>query len=363
MILVTGGTGFVGREVVAALLARGHRVRLLVRNPRRAAAWAHHPQVEIIRGDALQPETLPPALQGVETVVHLIGIIAETSKVTFEQAHTGATRHLLEAARGTGVTRWLQMSAEGTRMGATSRYHRTKWQAEELVRGSGLDWTIFRPSLIYGHDEYDRLLNLLRRVLSPPLSLLTLDSLPLLEEGKPLVQPVSVREVAHCFAQAVTHAGSIRKTYDLVGPVAFSWREMVEKIALDLGRSTVYEEFPATLFPRVVLIAAVVLLPVLIFGGLIAGWFGYLPAEAGGVVWIFLALLLWRKRRTVIFSIPGEPLLLLARLIKTSAPRSLQFQEQLHMALEDNIGDPAPAMKAFAYTPETFEQGLRNLSS
>src|SRR5271154_4506774 len=160
MILVTGGTGFVGHEVVGELLALGYRVRLLARHPERADSFAHHPRVELVQGDALRPDTLPAAMAG-------------------EQAHTEATRNVLAAAKQAGVTRWVQMSAIGTRPFARSRYHLTKWEAEELVRQSGLDWTIFRPSLIYGHDERDRLLNLLRRALSWPLDFLQLYSFPL----------------------------------------------------------------------------------------------------------------------------------------------------------------------------------------
>src|SRR5271154_4990836 len=177
MILVTGGTGFVGHEVVGELLALGYRVRLLTRHPDRRNRFTGHPRVECVQGDALRPDTLPAAMAGVEAVIHLIGIIAETSRVTYEQAHTEATRNLLAAAKQAGVTRWVQMSAIGTRPFARSRYHLTKWEAEELVRQSGLDWTIFRPSLIYGHDEHDRLLNLLRLALSGPADLIQLHSL------------------------------------------------------------------------------------------------------------------------------------------------------------------------------------------
>ncbi|HEY0257643.1 MAG TPA: SDR family NAD(P)-dependent oxidoreductase, partial [Candidatus Methylacidiphilales bacterium] len=202
MILVTGGTGFVGQEIVRELVAQGYRVRLLARHPERADSLGDRPEIVRVRGDVLKPETLPAAMNGVEAVIHLIGVIAETSQVTFEQAHTEVTSHLLAAAKKAGVTRYLQMSALGTRAGARSRYHITKWEAEELVRRSGMDWTIFRPSLIYGYDERDRLLNLLRRLLSWPLDLLQLRAFPLLNGGRALVQPVSVREVAHCFVRA-----------------------------------------------------------------------------------------------------------------------------------------------------------------
>ncbi len=362
MILVTGGTGFVGQEVVGELLALGYKVRLLVRHPQRAARFAHHPRVELVRGDALQPETLPAAMAGVRAVIHLIGIIAETSRVTFEQAHVDATRHLLAAARQSGVTRWIQMSAAGTRAKAPSRYHLTKWEAEELVRQSGLDWTIFRPSLIYGHDERDRLLNLLRLALSAPFDLIQLYSFPLLNGGRAHVQPVNVREVAHCFAHAVAKEAGIGRTYDLVGPVSLTWREMVGKILAALGKKALYEEIPLLLLLRGLLwLAVILLLPGLVITGLATDWLS-LPAAIGCAgVWAVLAVIACRWRRVILFSLPVEPLRMAGLGLNAVAPRGLQFSEQLKMAEEDNVGDPRPAARTFAYEPESFEQGLERL--
>jgi NADH dehydrogenase len=358
MILVTGGTGFVGREVVVELLALGYRVRLLARHPERGNAFVHHPRVELVQGDALRPDTLSAAMAGVVAVVHLIGIIAETSRVTYEQAHVEATRNILAAAKQAGVTRWVQMSAIGTRPFARSRYHLTKWQAEELVRQSGLDWTIFRPSLIYGHDERDRLLNLLRRALSWPLDFLQLYSLPLLDGGEPLIQPVSVREVARCFALAPAKESSIGQTYDLVGPVSFSWREMVFKIMTALGKTGLYEEIPLLLILRKLLWWMTFLLPFLIVAGLATGTLGVAQAELGAALWVALFLTARRWRQVILYGVPGEPLILAGEALNAFAPRGLQCSEVLKMAVEDNVGDPRPAATTFAYVPETFEQGL-----
>ena len=204
-------------------------------------------------------------MAGVKAVVHLIGIITETSRMTYEQAHTEATRNVLAAAKHAGVTRWVQMSAIGTRPHARSRYHQTKWAAEELVRASGMDWTILRPSLIYGYDQDDRLLNLFRRVLSPPVGAFTLFSFGLINGGAPFIQPVSVREVAHCFALAPATPAALGQTIDLVGPVAMSWREMIFKVLGALKKRGVYQEVPGLLILRgllwlaIVLVAAVVL--------------------------------------------------------------------------------------------------------
>ena len=358
MILVTGGTGFVGREVVRELVALGYPVRLLVRHPERATPVAHHARIELTQGDALQPESLSAAMAGVQAVVHLIGIIAETSHVTFEQAHVEATRNVLAAAKEAGVTRWIQMSAIGTRPHASSRYHLTKWQAEELVRQSGLDWTIFRPSLIYGYDERDRLLNMLRLTLSWPLDFIQLYSFPLLNGGEPLIQPVSVREVAHCFALAPAKEAGIGRTYDLVGPVAFSWREMIFKILTALGKKGLYEEIPLLLILRALLWLATLLLPCLLIAGLATGTIHPTLAEVGAGFWVVLLLVAARWRNTIVFNVPGAPLILASEPLNTFSPRGLRCSELLKMAVEDNFGDPRPAAETFDYVPESFEQGL-----
>ena len=361
MILVTGGTGFVGREVVGELVAMGQRVRLLVRHPDRAKSLARHPQVELIQGDALQADTLPPAMAGVKAVIHLIGIITETSHVTYEQAHTEATRNLLAAAKEAGVTRWVQMSAIGTRPHARSRYHLTKWAAEELVRHSGLDWTILRPSLIYGYDEHDRLLNLLRLTLSWPFDFLQLYSFPLLNGGESGIQPVSVREVARCFALAPAKEAAIGRTFDLVGPVSFSWREMVLNIMSALGKQGIYEEVPILLLLRAFLALATLLLPCLLIADLAIGTLAPAAAEIGAGLWVVLLLAARRWRQTIIYGIPGAPLILAAEALNSFAPRELRASEVLKMAVEDNTGNPLPAAETFGYVPETFEQGLAKI--
>jgi uncharacterized protein YbjT (DUF2867 family) len=361
MILITGGTGFVGREVVRELLARGYRVRVLARRPEHAVDPQKNSALEIVPGDVLKPETLPPALAGVKTVIHLVGIIAETPRVTFEQAHTEATRNVLAAAKRAGVTRHLQMSALGTRPGARSRYHLSKWEAEELVRQSGMDWTIFRPSLIYGYDDRDRLLNLLRKALSWPLDFILLDTFPVLDGGKARIQPVSIREVAHCFAHAVSSETAIGETYDLVGPVDFSWREMVVKVARAMGKGVLDHRIPLALFTRLLLWVAALLLPVLAVAGLAMERLSLAWAEifAGLGLALLVAAIRWKK--LIIFGIPGGLLRMIARVLERIAPRNLQFGEQLKMAGEDNIGDPLPASQAFAYMPESFEEGVARL--
>lgn len=361
MIFITGGTGFVGGEIIRELLALGYRVRVLARHPECAADLKKNSHIEVVQGDALKPETLPAAMAGVKAVIHLIGIIAETSQVTFEQAHAEATRNVLAAAHQAGVTRYIQMSAAGTRIGARSRYHITKWKAEELVRQSGMDWTIFRPSLIYGYDERDRLLNLLRRAISWPFDFIQLYTFPVLNGGRALIQPVSVREVAHCFAHAISSEAAIGRTYELVGPIAFSWREMVIKVARALGKSLLPKKTPLALWTRLFLWVVTLLLPVLVIAGLATGRLSLCWAEIFAGIGVVLLVIAMRRKKLIIYGVPSGLLFIIARILEMIAPRSLQFGEQLKMAEEDNIGNPLPATQTFAYVPESFEQGVARL--
>jgi NADH dehydrogenase len=361
MILVTGGSGFVGQEVVEELLRLGHRVRLLVRHPEKAAGLPFAQKVELARGDVLKPETLATALAGARVVIHLVGFILETKRISYEQGHVEATRNVLNAARQAGVTRWIQMSAAGTRPRARSRYHQTKWQAEELVRNSGLDWTILRPSLIYGYDERDRLLNLLRRVLSFPVNAALLWSLPLIDGGRPLVQPVSVREVARCFAAAPAKAAAVGRTHDLVGPVAMTWRELVLKILAALGKTGIYEEIPLLLLLRKILWIVLLLIPISLLAAFLADRLSWGWAIAGLAAFAVLAFGAMRWRVTIIFSLPGEAVIQAGEWLNSVAPRALRPSEVLKMSVEDNIGDPRPAAELFGYEPEPFDEAVKRI--
>src|ERR1700722_10557962 len=108
--------------------------------------------VRSIPGGFFDPAAVDRAVAGCRAVIHLVGIIRENPRqgITFARMHVSATRALVTAAKRAGIKRFLHMSALGTRAGAPSTYHQTKWEAEQIVRSSGLDWTIFRPSLIHG---------------------------------------------------------------------------------------------------------------------------------------------------------------------------------------------------------------------
>lgn len=230
-VFVTGATGFVGSEIVRQLLAAGHEVRCLIR-PGSEGKLAHNRAgVEIRYGDATEAPTLHDALTGCDAVIHLVGIIREVPEkgITFERLHVAATRNILAAAHAQGVGRYLQMSANGTRADAVAPYHRSKWQAEEAVRTTSLDWTIFRPSVIFGAGDgfVNMLADLIRKL---PL-------IPVIGDGEYRMSPVAVEDVARGFIRALTTPESIGQTYHCGGPQELTYNRILDIIATTLGKS------------------------------------------------------------------------------------------------------------------------------
>jgi NADH dehydrogenase len=229
-VFVTGSTGFVGKHVARALLAQGFLVRCLVR-PGSEHDLKGFASIDRVPGDVLEPDDLTASIEGCAAIVHLVGIIREQPSrgVTFERLHAQATRNVLELARKAGVPRYVQMSALGTRPGARARYHRTKWEAEEAVRASGLDWTIFRPSIIFGRG--DAFVSVLARVIK------RLPFVPVLGSGRYRLQPIPVEQVAEGFARAIRTPATVRQTYEVAGPAPYAFVDLLDEIARALGRA------------------------------------------------------------------------------------------------------------------------------
>jgi NADH dehydrogenase len=231
-VFVTGATGFVGHALVERLCAAGHVVRCLVRRGSEAASRGHG-AIARIEGDVVTRQGLEEGMAGCDAIIHLVGIIREhrASGITFERVHTQATLNVLEAATAAGIRRYLHMSALGTRPAAAARYHRTKWEAEEAVRASGLEWTIFRPSIIYGRgDGFVTLLaSMVRR----------LPVVPVIGSGRQRLQPVPVEQVAAGFAGALDLPATVKRTYEVGGPEAVTMVGLLDAIGRALGRRRV----------------------------------------------------------------------------------------------------------------------------
>ena len=225
-IFLTGATGFVGHHILTELLRRGYTVHALVR---KTEGFRTHPQLRVFTGSILEPATLEPAIAGCRSIIHLVGIIDEKHE-TFERIHIEGTRNVLEAAQIAGtVKRWVHMSALGTRPNAVSRYHQSKWAAEELVRNSIFPYVIFRPSLIHGpRGEFTRMLRDWSIGKIPPFFFMPFFGSGFFGQSNPhLIQPMHVADVVWLFAEALTNPAASNKIYSIAGPDLMSWREML----------------------------------------------------------------------------------------------------------------------------------------
>ena len=237
-VFVTGATGFVGRAVIQAVRQEGHVVRCLVRRGSEPDLHGFE-AIERVEGDILDPPaTLEADIGGCDTVIHLVGIIREhkTRAITFERLHHLGTLNVLEASARAGARRFLHMSALGTRANARARYHQTKWAAEEAVRASGLAWTIFRPSVIFGPG--DGLVSMLSQMVR------RLPIVPVIGDGRQRLQPVAVEHVALGFARAVKAEASVKHVYDVAGPDAVSMVELLQMIGAAMHRNVRVARFP-----------------------------------------------------------------------------------------------------------------------
>ena len=226
-VFLTGATGFVGGHVLKRLLAEGHNVRALVRDPQKSQMPTDD-HVEIVRGDVVDGSGLEDGIKGCDAVIHLVGIIAESGKATFERVHHLGTRNVVEAAQRNQIARFIQMSALGARANGVSEYQTSKWKGEEAVRQSGIEHCILRPSLIFGPGSgfVAEMLEIMRKA---PLFR------PVPGNGKPLFRPVFVGDVAACFVQALTNPAATNQTVELGGEEELSLDQVLEEIARGAG--------------------------------------------------------------------------------------------------------------------------------
>lgn len=246
-VLVTGGSGFVGRHVCRALAARGVLPRILVRpGSEDKIPEDLRKSCRLTPGDVTVREFVENAAQGTDAILHLAGIIREfpAKGITFEKLHVDATRNALHAAKKWGITRFVHMSALGAEPGGITAYFDTKGRAEGLVRDSGLEWTIFRPSVIFGPgDQFvNELTATFRKV----------PFLPVPGDGEYRLQPVFVGDVAKGFADAVARSDLSGKIFEVGGPERFTYNDLIDRIAISVGRKVRRVHIPVSRMARMV---------------------------------------------------------------------------------------------------------------
>lgn len=272
-VFLTGGNGFVGRYVVRELIARGLHPVCLVRDKSVFVDRMRQfppDKYTAVGGSMFDDAALAGAATGADAVIHLVGIIQERPMMgqTFERVHVEGTRRVVGAAKAAGVRRFVHMSALGTRQGAAAEYHRTKWQAEAIVRESGLDWTIFRPSIIHGHDgEFMQMMRTFvcdALVTSMGFIPVPFPVVPYFGRGDKRLQPVDVRDVAACFVGALLRPETAGKVFDLGGPEAVSWKELYRICRETIPGAKAWKPVVSTPVPVAKLLARTVMkLPVL----------------------------------------------------------------------------------------------------
>ncbi|HEY8646866.1 MAG TPA: complex I NDUFA9 subunit family protein [Gaiellaceae bacterium] len=238
-VLVTGGTGFVGPKVVHALRAQGREVRALVRRPERAtqlAAWG----AELVTGDVTDPASLRAAVDGCTHVVQLVAIL-KGSADDFQRVMTQGTADLIGAAKDAGVERFVLMSALGTSETTkdTVPYFASKWAMEQETLQSGLEYTIFRPSFVFGRDGGALPLFSKQVRYSPVVTVIG--------SGLQRIQPIWVEDVAEYFSRSLDHPQAANRTFEIGGPDVVTWNELYLRIAKVLGKRRKLVHIPSSL--------------------------------------------------------------------------------------------------------------------
>jgi len=222
-IAVTGGTGFVGIHTCKALSAAGHELRLVARGVHRGP---RPPGAQLVRADVVEGDGLVDALRGCDVVVHLVAIIRERGRQTFDRVNRQGAENVARAAHDAGAGHIVHISALGVDPDPYFAYLASKWGGEEAVRASGVPCTVLRPSLLFGPGDgfFTVLTKLVRR--NPVV--------PVVGHGRTLFQPLAVADLARIITMCVDR-GPSNGIHELGGPDRLSYEEIIDVITAELG--------------------------------------------------------------------------------------------------------------------------------
>ena len=236
-IAVTGGTGFVGRHLAQALVSRGHDVVMIARGVDQRDPSIRHLSRATFKTVGLE-ETgrLAEAFAGCESVAHCAGINREIGRQTYERVHVEGTRNVVQAAKQAGVKKIVFLSFLRARPGCGSSYHESKWAAEELVRSSGLDYTVVKAAMIYGRGDHmlDHLSHMLWTF--PVFAAVGFNERP--------VRPVAIEDMVSILVAALVEGRLSRQTVAVTGPEALPLSMAVKRVAQVLGKRVVVIRLP-----------------------------------------------------------------------------------------------------------------------
>src|SRR6476646_301871 len=229
-VLVTGATGLVGIHTCRELSKNGWQIRALIRDPAKAAMVLGQLPVEFRVGDVRDASSLRSSLNGCGAVVHLAAIAIEKKTEKYVETNTAATERLISASRAEGVSRVIFMSQNGADSKSPYPFLHSKGIAQDSIKTSGLQWTVLRPSVIFGPE--DQFVNVLARLIR-----LTPKIFPLPGGGRARFQPIAVDDVARVVRLSLERKESLQQSYDLGGPAPLSLRDMSERILMAMGTS------------------------------------------------------------------------------------------------------------------------------
>lgn len=238
-LFLTGSSGYVGRGILKQLALKKCEVVCLIRKQAHSVPSGC---TSYINGDILNPETYIHSLKSCDSVIYLPGLLREfpAKGITFENVHFKGVKILVDLCSEYNVKRFILMSANGVRENATTEYYKTKYRAEEYLKKSNLDWTIFRPSVIFG-DESEKnknFISVIINLLKIPLFF------PVIGDGNYRFQPISLKNLADAVVMSLDNNNSIGKTYIACGLNVLTYNEIIDIVMDALGKKKIKVHLP-----------------------------------------------------------------------------------------------------------------------
>src|SRR5438046_3271669 len=243
MILITGSTGYVGRHLVARLVAQGERPRCLVRDINRAKRMLPSSKVELVTGETTSLTSLDAAVHDVDTIIHAAFLTADNKQSAgneYEKTNVQGTANLIKAAKKAGVKHIIEISGLGTKPDRPGSYMQGRYLSEKMLKESGLDWTIIQPSVLFGKNApfIKGLVDLIR----------TAPVVPLIGSGKTMFQPIWVEDVYTVIVKVLEDSEhTTNRTYTIGGPAYYSFTQLINVLLKSMHKQRIKVPAPTPL--------------------------------------------------------------------------------------------------------------------